>query len=257
MCHTDISAETRQRPEPFLPLEGSPRGGRPARDKRTFMNAIIRLPRTGAPRRALPEEHGSWNAVYSRFRRWQTKGSRKAVFLAPASAPDPEAVMIDGTCIHAHKHSAGARGGSTDKPRAAVAEVLPPGCMHGQTRSATLYHFSLQEVNVQISVLHGNCLKGFVIALSLPTRGMTASRWFNFLKQEAVPQLFLHAQIVRHLVGMIGILNKERHLAECFFSKIKEYRRVATRYEKLSQTFLSFVYLAASMIWIRWFANIP
>lgn len=48
---------------------------------------------------------------------------------------------------------------------------------------------------------------------------------------------------------------KERHLAECFFSKIKEYRRVATRYEKLSQTFLSFVYLAASMIWIRWFAN--
>ena len=112
MCHTDISDETRQRPEPFLPLEGSPRGGRPARDKRTFMNAIIRLPRTGAPRRALPEEHGSWNAVYSRFRRWQTKGSRKAVFLAPASAPDPEAVMIDGTCIHAHKHSAGARGGA-------------------------------------------------------------------------------------------------------------------------------------------------
>ena len=46
-------------------------------------------------------------------------------------------------------------------------------------------------------------------------------------------------------------LYKERHLVECFFSKIKEYRRVATRYEKLSQTFLSFVYLAASMIWIR------
>ena len=50
---------------------------------------------------------------------------------------------------------------------------------------------------------------------------------------------------------MIGIFIKERHLIECFLSKIKEYRRVATRYEKLSQTFLSFVYLAASMIWIK------
>ena len=243
MCHTDISDETRQRPEPFLPLEGSPRGGRPARDKRTFMNAIIRLPRTGAPRRALPEEHGSWNAVYSRFRRWQTKGSRKAVFLAPASAPDPEAVMIDGTCIHAHKHSAGARGGSTDKPRAAVAEVLPPGCMHGQTRPATLYHFSLQEVNVQISVLHGNCLKGFVIALSLPTRGMTASRWFNFLKQEAVPQLFLHAQIVRHLVGMIGILIRKGTLLNAFSVKSRstaEWQHVMKSFPRLF--FLSFTW---------------
>lgn len=46
-------------------------------------------------------------------------------------------------------------------------------------------------------------------------------------------------------------LYKERHLIECFFNKIKEYRRVATRYEKLAQTFLSFVYLAASMIWLR------
>ena len=114
----------------FLPLEGSPKGGRPAKDKRTFINAIIWLLRTGAPWRALPEEYGAWNVVYSRFRRWQIKGSWKAVFLALASDPDLEAVMIDGTYIHAHKHSAGAKGGSTDKLWAAVAEVLPPSCMH-------------------------------------------------------------------------------------------------------------------------------
>ena len=38
---------------------------------------------------------------------------------------------------------------------------------------------------------------------------------------------------------------KERHLVECFFQKIKQFRRVATRYDKLAKTFLGFVYLAS------------
>jgi transposase len=40
-------------------------------------------------------------------------------------------------------------------------------------------------------------------------------------------------------------LYKERHLVECFFNKIKHFRRVATRYDKLAKSFLSFVYVAA------------
>ena len=56
---------------------------------------------------------------------------------------------------------------------------------------------------------------------------------------------------------MIGIFIRNGTLLNAFSVKIKEYRRVATRYEKLAQTFLFFVYLAASMIWIRWFANTP
>jgi transposase len=42
-----------------------------------------------------------------------------------------------------------------------------------------------------------------------------------------------------------------RHLIECFINKIKHYRRVATRYEKLARNFLSMVSLAAAMIWLR------
>ena len=41
---------------------------------------------------------------------------------------------------------------------------------------------------------------------------------------------------------------KERHLIECFFQKIKWFRRVATRYDKLDASFLAFVYLAAIAI---------
>ncbi|OCS87064.1 transposase [Caryophanon latum] len=38
---------------------------------------------------------------------------------------------------------------------------------------------------------------------------------------------------------------KERHVIECFFNKIKHFRRVATRYDKLATSFLTFVYIAA------------
>lgn len=43
-------------------------------------------------------------------------------------------------------------------------------------------------------------------------------------------------------------LYKERHLVECFFNKIKAFRRVATRYDKLATSFLAFVYIAS--IWL-------
>lgn len=43
-------------------------------------------------------------------------------------------------------------------------------------------------------------------------------------------------------------LYKERHLVECFFNKIKAFRRVATRYDKLASSFTAFVHLAC--IWL-------
>ena len=44
---------------------------------------------------------------------------------------------------------------------------------------------------------------------------------------------------------------KERHVVECFFNQIKQFRRIATRYEKLSRNFLSFALLASSMILLK------
>ena len=43
-------------------------------------------------------------------------------------------------------------------------------------------------------------------------------------------------------------LYKERHLVECFFQKLKWFRRTATRYDKLDASFLAFVYIAAIAI---------
>ena len=44
---------------------------------------------------------------------------------------------------------------------------------------------------------------------------------------------------------------KERHLVECFFLKLKNFRRVATRYDKLAASFLAFIYLAAIFILLK------
>jgi len=44
---------------------------------------------------------------------------------------------------------------------------------------------------------------------------------------------------------------KERHLVECFFNKLKHFRRIATRYDKLSTMFQAFTYLACIMIWLK------
>ncbi len=44
---------------------------------------------------------------------------------------------------------------------------------------------------------------------------------------------------------------KERHLVECFFNKLKHFRRVATRYDKLISRFKTFVYLAAVMVLLK------
>ena len=46
-------------------------------------------------------------------------------------------------------------------------------------------------------------------------------------------------------------LYKERHLVECFINKIKWYRRIFTRYDKLAQRYAAFLHLAGALIWLR------
>ena len=47
------------------------------------------------------------------------------------------------------------------------------------------------------------------------------------------------------------VLYKLREKVERFFNNLKQFRRIATRYEKLSQTFLAFIHLVAAWIIIK------
>ena len=46
-------------------------------------------------------------------------------------------------------------------------------------------------------------------------------------------------------------LYKERHLVECFFNKIKHYRRIFSRFEKLDVRYLGFLSFVSTLIWLR------
>ncbi|MEO7101449.1 MAG: transposase [Luteolibacter sp.] len=48
---------------------------------------------------------------------------------------------------------------------------------------------------------------------------------------------------------------RKRHNVENFFQRIKRYRRVSTRYDKLAVVFFSFILLAASLDWINSFSG--
>ena len=43
---------------------------------------------------------------------------------------------------------------------------------------------------------------------------------------------------------------KSRNLIERFFNRIKQFRRIATRYDKLAKSFLSFIHLACAFVWL-------
>jgi transposase len=45
-------------------------------------------------------------------------------------------------------------------------------------------------------------------------------------------------------------LYKDRNVVERFFNRIKQFRRIATRYEKLARNYLSFLNLVCTYIWI-------
>jgi transposase len=48
-----------------------------------------------------------------------------------------------------------------------------------------------------------------------------------------------------------GYLYKERHLVECFFGKLKYYRRVFSRFDKTAKSFMGFLRFVSALIWLR------
>jgi transposase len=120
---------------PLLPPQ-KPARGRPARDHRAVVEAIIFWLRTGVPWRDLPREHGSWHTISSRFYRWRQQGVWERVLAGLQAQADARGELdwlihyIDSSVIRAHQHAAGAKGG-TPRPRrsAAAAAASAPSCI--------------------------------------------------------------------------------------------------------------------------------
>ena len=46
-------------------------------------------------------------------------------------------------------------------------------------------------------------------------------------------------------------LYRERHLVECCFNKLKHFRRIFSRFDKLDRSFLGFVQFVCALVWLR------
>ena len=65
---------------PLLPPRA--RTGRPPKDHRLVLDALLWLARTGAPWRDLPERFGPWRSVAARFYRWTRSGLWERILAA-------------------------------------------------------------------------------------------------------------------------------------------------------------------------------
>jgi transposase len=116
---------------PHLPAQRAATG-RPAKDHRTVVEAILWRLRTGAPWRDLPERYGPWKSVYTRFRRWQQAGVWDRALAALQAEADARGDLdwslhfLDGTVIRAHPHAAGAKKGAVTAPSAGAREASRP-----------------------------------------------------------------------------------------------------------------------------------
>lgn len=95
----------------FPPTQG---GGRPWRDHRTMINAMLWILNAGSPWRDLPERYGPWQTAYNRFNRWQKDGTFDAILqrlqirLDGEGRIDWDLWLVDGSSVRAHAAAAGA-----------------------------------------------------------------------------------------------------------------------------------------------------
>jgi transposase len=117
---------------PLLPPR--PRTGRPPKDHRVVLDALLWLGRTGAPWRDLPGRFGPWRTVATRFYRWTRSGLWERILdelrrLADAAGViDWEVHMVDGTSVRAHRCAAGGKGGRIARRWAAAAAGSAASC---------------------------------------------------------------------------------------------------------------------------------
>ena len=158
--------------------------------------------------------------------------------------------MLDATTVRAHQHAAGqkssndaealgrSRGGFTSKLHAAVDAlgnplgfVLTPGHRSDITQAETLVE--PHRVDAVIAD-KGYDSTAFVVYVEAGEAQAVIPSRRNRKKQR---------EINRNLYAV-------RNKVERFFSRIKRYRRIATRYDKTARNYLSFVYLASAMTWL-------
>nr|CAA50341.1 unnamed protein product [Brucella ovis ATCC 25840] len=207
-------------------------------DNRLFVDAILWMA-ANAGTGDLPATFGKWTAVHARFRRWSHAGVWERLFHALADTPDFEYVLIDSTISKVHADAAGAKGGLK----------LPASVSRGGL--TTKLHAVVDAIGLPLRIKptpghYGDCpqassllsgLKGVGHVLADAAYDADHLRAFIASNLKATAQIKVNP--TRSSVPTIDWrMYKERHQIECFFNKLKRYRRIALRCEKTLTAFM-------------------
>ena len=256
---------------PLLPPQ-RPRTGRPARDHRTVLSGIVWVLRTGAPWRDLPDRFGPWSTAWSRFRRWAAAGVWEQLLAALQRAADRAGHLdwathyVDGTVVRAHQHAAGAAGGQEHEAlgrsrggfstkvhvRAEgggklLAFVLSGGERHeSRYVEALLARGHVRRAGRGRPRFRPGCVvgdKGYsysTVRRALARRGIRA---VIPRRRDQRPDDGRHAPFDREIY-------RGRNRVERLISRLKQHRRLATRYEKRADHYAAMLTVAAALMWL-------
>jgi putative transposase len=94
-------------------------------------------------------------------------------------------------------------------------------------------------------------IEGFVADVTIADKGYDADHLYERIAQTGGEVVIPPKRNRSFKRSYDADLYKERNLIERFFNKLKQFRRVATRYDKLLANFMGFVKLAAIAIWLK------
>ncbi len=219
---------------------------------RRFIEGVWYILRSGCQWRLLTADYGHWRSVHQRFKRWADRGLWTDILSHVSKDYDGESVMIDATIVRAHPCAAGynkgqqdqealgrSKGGFTTKIHAVVDALgqalrftLTPGQRHDITQASSL-------------------LKGFENAQVIADKGYDSQALIDQLENQNCRPVIPPRSNRKNPREYDKHVYKERHLIECFFNKIKHFRRVFSRFDKSAHSFLAFLAFASSLIWLR------
>ncbi|WP_102845504.1 IS5 family transposase, partial [Methylocella silvestris] len=244
--------------EPFVTTRGA-HSGRPPRDHRLVLDGVFWIARTGAQWRDLPEVFGKWGTVYRQFRRWSLSGLWDLLLevLNDTEGVGETVQMIDSTVIRAHHCAAGARGGThiqglgrsrggfttkihlrTNGIGLPVAVDIAPGQASDYTGALPLLEADGPEPGVLLA-----------------DRGYDADAIRDAMVARAVTPIIPTRRSRKVQVPVDGHIYALRNRIERCFNKLKNWRRLATRYDKTAESYRGFVLIAAVRLWMRVFVN--
>ncbi|WP_445367470.1 IS5 family transposase [Methylomonas sp. BW4-1] len=218
---------------------------------RQTVEGIFYRMRVGCPWRDLPATFGKWNAVYKRFNAWSLQEKLMGIFRGLVVAPDLEWTFIDGSIVKAHQHSSGA----AHEQDAAIGKSVA-----GHT---TKIHMAVDVCGLPIhfSITGGevhDCKEAPELVAKLPLADYTvADKGYDseplriqIREKGSVPIIPRKQNSIVGNDGMDWCLYQYRHRVENVFARLKHFRAIATRYDKLKRNFEGVVALACAFIWL-------